>query len=68
MTVISSFREALSEGIAFGTFDDTKIILFSRRNSGRVCRPKGLYANSRVLKSVPYFNDRESPTLNPSDQ
>ena len=61
MPATLSFRQALSEGIASGTFVDTKIILFSRRNSsGRVYRPKALYASSRVLKSVPYFDDRES--------
>ena len=56
------FREALNEGIASGTFVDTKFILFSRRSSsGRVYAPKALYANSHVLKSVPYFKDREPP-------
>lgn len=37
---------------------DTKIYLFSRRNSaGDICKPRALYANSVVLKSVPYFDD-----------
>ncbi|KAF9645605.1 hypothetical protein BDM02DRAFT_490316 [Thelephora ganbajun] len=57
MAATLSFREALSQGIASGTFVDTKIILFSRRtSSGRVCGPKTLYASSHVLKSIPYFN------------
>ncbi|KAF9645626.1 hypothetical protein BDM02DRAFT_3119977 [Thelephora ganbajun] len=34
------------------------IILYSHRDSsGRICRPKALYANSHILKTVPYFND-----------
>ena len=54
--------EALNDGISSGKFIDTQIILFTRRDSsGRVCKPKALYANSHVLKSVPYFNDRELP-------
>jgi hypothetical protein len=53
-------REALDDAISSGKFVDTKIVLFSRRDSsGRVCKPKALYANSHVLKSVPYFKDRE---------
>lgn len=51
--------EALDTSITSGHFVDTKIYLFSHRNSsGFVCKPKALYANSTVLKSVPYFNDR----------
>jgi len=57
----AALREALNRGISSGSLVDTKIILYSYRNSsGHVCRPKALYANSRVLKTVPYFNDRES--------
>jgi len=57
----AALREALNRGISSGSLVDTKIILYSYRDSsGRVCRPKALYANSRVLKTVPYFNDRES--------
>ena len=67
MTATVSLREALNKGIASGTFVDTKIVLFSRRGSGRVCGPKALYTNSHVLKSIPYFNDREPSTLDPSD-
>lgn len=71
MTATLSFREALNKGIVSGTLVDTKIILFSRRDSaGRVYGPKALYASSHVLKSVPYFNDREplQSILAPSDQ
>ena len=59
-------REALYHGISSGNFIDTKIILYSYRDiSGRICRPKALYANSHVLKTVPYFNDRTyAATLN----
>ena len=59
-------REALNDAISSGKFVDTKIVLFSQRDSlGRVCKSRALYANSHVLKSVPYFNHREFP-LNPS--
>ncbi|KAF9785405.1 hypothetical protein BJ322DRAFT_828370 [Thelephora terrestris] len=58
MVTTVALREALNEGISSGSFIDTKIILYSYRDfSGRVCRPKALYANSHVLKTVPYFND-----------
>jgi len=59
MTTLA-LREALNDAISSGRFVDTKIVLFSRRDSsGRVCKPKALYANSHVLKSVPYFEDRK---------
>ena len=54
-------REALNLSIPSGRFTDTKIILYSRRDSsGTISKPRALYANSHVLKSVPYFSDRES--------
>ena len=57
---IASMREALGDAISSGKFIDTKVVLYSRRDrSGKVCKPKALYANSHVLKSVPYFNDCE---------
>ena len=60
MAATTALREALNHGISSGNFVDTKIIVYSYRNSaGRVCGPKALYANSRVLKTVPYFNDSE---------
>ena len=53
-------REALNYSISSGWFTDTKVILYSRRNaSGIISKPKALYANSHVLKSVPYFSDRK---------
>jgi len=61
MAATATLREALNQGISSGNLVDTKIILYSHRDfSGRVCRPKALYANSHTLKAVPYFNDRES--------
>ena len=61
MTTLA-LREALNDAILSGRFVDTKIVLFSRMDSsGRVCKPMALYANSHVLKSVPYFKDREFP-------
>ena len=61
MAATTALREALNRGISSGSFADTEIILYSHRDSsGRVCRPKALYANSYVLKTVPYFKDRES--------
>ena len=60
MAATTALREALSQGISSGKFFDTKIIVYSHRDPfGRVCRPKALYANSHVLKTVPYFNDSE---------
>ena len=66
MAATIPLREALNQGISSGNFIDTKIILYSYRDfAGRVCRPKALYANSHVLKTVPYFNDRTyTATLN----
>ena len=62
MAATTALCEALNQGISSGHLVDTKIILFSHRNSsGRACRPKALYANSHVLKTVPHFDDRESP-------
>ena len=61
MAATVALREALNQGISSGNLVDTKIILYSHRDSsGQVCRPKALYTNSHVLKTVPYFNDRES--------
>ena len=60
MTITTALKEALNDAISSGRFIDTKVVLFSRRDSsGRVCKPKPLYANSHVLKSVPYFDTRE---------
>ena len=60
MAATTALREALNEGISSGSLVDTKIVLYSRRDSSdRVCGPKILYANSHVLKTVPYFEDRE---------
>lgn len=62
MTVTASLGEALNHAISSGEFIDTKIVLFSRRdNAGKICKPRALYANSHVLKSVPYFKDCEFP-------
>ena len=60
MTATTPLREVLNKGISSGNFIDTKIIVYSYRDSaGRVCRPKALYTNSHILKTVPYFNDSE---------
>ena len=54
--------EALNESIPSGRFEDTMITLYSRRDpSGNVYALKTLYANSHVLKTVPYFNRRKCP-------
>ena len=68
MAATPALREALNQGISSGNLVDTKIIVYSHKDSsGRVCRPKPLYASSHVLKTVPYFNDRESTvTFNPT--
>ena len=60
MAATHALRVALNQGISSGNLVDTKIILYSHRDSsGRVCRPKTLYSNSHVLKTVPYFRNRE---------
>jgi len=56
----TALEEALNDAISSGRFIDTKVVLFSQRDSaGRICKPKALYANSHVLESVPYFKDCE---------
>lgn len=61
MAATPALRKALSLGISSGHLVDTKIILYSHRDSsGRVCRPKALYTNSDVLKTVRHFCHRES--------
>ena len=63
MVIATVLKEALNDAISSGKFIDTKIILFSRRDSsGRICKPKALYANSHALKSVPYFDDCKLPS------
>ena len=60
MAATTPLREALNRGISSGNLIDTKIIVYSYRDStGRVCRPKALYTNSHVLKTVPHFNNCE---------
>jgi len=49
--------DALTDSITSGTFVDTKLHVFSRRErSGRVGSPRALYCNSRVLNTVPYLS------------
>ena len=51
--------DALSDSIASGTFINTKLYVFSRREpSGRVGSPRALYCNSHVLSTAPYFSAR----------
>ena len=66
MAATTALRKALNQGISSGNLIDTKLIVYSHRDSsGRICRPKALYTNSHVLKTVPYFNDRKrTATLN----
>ena len=60
MAATTALRKALNQGISSGNLIDTKLIVYSHRDSsGRICRPKALYTNSHVLKTVPYFNDCE---------
>ena len=67
MPATLALREALNESISSGRFEDTKVILYSRRDtSGNICGPRALYASSHALKTVPYFNDRESLNTRPS--
>ncbi|KAF9779832.1 hypothetical protein BJ322DRAFT_1167035 [Thelephora terrestris] len=49
--------DALNSSITSGTFVDTKIYVFSRREaSGRVSSPQSLYCNGHVLNTIPYFS------------
>jgi len=62
MAATAALCEALNQGISSGKLIDTKVISYSHRDSsGRVCRPKPLYANSHVLRTVPYFNVSPPP-------
>lgn len=65
MAAVTALCEALNQGISSGSLIDTKILLYSRRDpSGRIYQQKALYANSHVLKKVPYFKGREcTPTF-----
>jgi len=64
MSQTESLQAALNDSIASGRFIDTKFYVFSRRDkSGRVGTPKALFANSRVLTTVPYFETRKRLTL-----
>ncbi|KAF9785433.1 hypothetical protein BJ322DRAFT_830356 [Thelephora terrestris] len=57
MSTTTALREALNQGIPSGNLIDTKIILYSHRDSsGRVSRPKALYSSSHILKTVSYFD------------
>jgi len=61
MAAATALREALNQGISSGNLVDTKIIVYSHRDSsGRVCRPKALYTSSHVLKTIPHFDNCES--------
>ncbi|KAF9785366.1 hypothetical protein BJ322DRAFT_827295 [Thelephora terrestris] len=62
-------QEALNDSISSGLFADTKIILYSRRDgaSGTIIKPKTLYANGHVLKSVPYFGNQKLAESEPKD-
>lgn len=60
MSQTESLHAALNDSITSGRFIDTKFYVFSRRDrSGRVGTPKALFANSRVLATVPYFETRK---------
>lgn len=51
------FLNAVYDSTPSGQFEDTKIILYSRRDAdGNVYGPKELYANSDSLKTVEYFH------------
>lgn len=59
-TGISRFQKTIDASISSGLFEDTKIILYSRKDAyGNVYGPKALYANSDLLKTVEYFDESE---------
>ena len=60
MSQTEFLHAALNDSITSGRFIDTKFYVFSRRDkSRRVGTPKALFANSRVLTTVPYFETRK---------
>ena len=64
MSQTEELHAALNDSITSGRFIDTKFYVFSRRDkSGRVGTPKALFANSRVLRTVPYFETRKQLAL-----
>jgi len=64
MSQTESLQAALNDSITSGRFIDTKFYVFSRRDkSGRVGTPKILFANNRVLTTVPYFETRKRLTI-----
>jgi len=68
MAATFPLREALNATISSGRLEDTKVILYSRRDPfGTICQPRALYASSHVLRTVPYFNDRMPLQLFSSD-
>ena len=60
MTIPIPLQEALRDSITSGTFIDTKFWVFSERCSkpGRVGKPKALFANGHVVRSVPRLSAR----------
>lgn len=57
MDLPEPLQQALGDSLTSGKFIDTKLWAFSSRNgtTGRVGNPQPLYANGRVLGSLPHF-------------
>ena len=62
MSIPPPLWDALDDSIFSGVFIDTKLIVFSKKvkATGRIERPRILFANSTVVKSVPHLASRRA--------
>lgn len=60
MFIPTPLQAALEDSISSGKFIDTKFWVFDHlnRETGQPERPKTLFANSAVVKSVPHLDAR----------
>ena len=73
MSIPAPLNTALEDSISSGKFIDTKFWVFNHlnRETGRLEQPTAVFANSAVVKSIPYFSTRRfliwCPRLNMFD-
>jgi len=60
MFIPAPLKAALEDSISSGKFIDTKFWVFDHlnRETGRLERPTTVFANSAVVRSVPYLSAR----------
>ncbi|KAF9648607.1 hypothetical protein BDM02DRAFT_2235999 [Thelephora ganbajun] len=58
MFIPTPLKAALEDSISSGKFIDTKFWVFSQRNreTGRLEKPRAVFANSTVVRSIPYLS------------